>query len=164
MFLLVIHLYSKSSFNYYSKYKYRFEKRNKEDFYFVTLAQLMSFCNQTLQISSSLSMIFTPSSYSSCCNVTLVRASSNLSEYILINVNQMFSNHSSLKIFDNHMQSVELIKYSSLNRTLMKTDVIHLPVLLNLCQFNLPPFEILITNLSKGCEKNYFIIIIVVLV
>lgn len=119
-----------------------------------SLAQLMSLCNQTLHLSSSLSMIFTPSSYSSCCNVTLLRASSDLSEYILINVNQIFSNHSSLKIFDDQMQSVDFIPYRTLNRTLMKTNVIHLPVLFSLCQFNLPSFEIFVTNISRGKEKS----------
>lgn len=121
--------------------------------------QLMSLCNQTINLSSSsLSMIFTPtSSSSSCCNVSIVRASSNLSELIFVNVNQMFINSSALKIFDEQMKSVDLTSYSTWNRTLMKSNILRLPIVFSLCRFDLSPFEIFVTKISKGpCASNEF--------
>jgi hypothetical protein len=48
------------------------------------------------------------------------------------------------------MQSIELVHYSLFNRTYIKSDIIDLPLIFSLCQFNLQTFEILITNISKG--------------
>jgi len=119
--------------------------------------QLMSLCNQTVQFSSSLSLIFTPTSYSSCCNVTIRRASSNLSELIFLNVNQMLANSSPLKIFDDQLKSVNLTTYSTWNRTLMKSDVLQLPIIFSLCRFDVSPFEIFLTKIFKGpCASNQF--------
>jgi hypothetical protein len=45
---------------------------------------------------------------------------------------------------------IKLNNYFSLNRTYLKSDMINLPISFSLCQFNMPSFEIVITNLSKG--------------
>ncbi len=120
------------------------------------LAQFMSFCNQTLNISSPLSIIFTPNSLSSssCCNITLIKPSiSNLSEQIVINIINISQLIPSFQIFNKQKQSIRLVNYSLFNRTLIKTDIIDLPLTLSLCQFNLQTFEILITNISKGNKR-----------
>ena len=115
------------------------------------LVQFMSLCNQTLPMSASLSIIFTPVSSRSCCNVTVIEPRlSNSSEQIVINLNNTSPINTSLKLLNHHMQAIELINYSSYNRTLTRSDIIQLPVTFSLCRFDLPPFEILITNISKG--------------
>jgi hypothetical protein len=48
------------------------------------------------------------------------------------------------------MELIKLYSYSSLNRNYLKSDILYLPVTFVLCQFNIPSFEILITNISKG--------------
>jgi hypothetical protein len=109
----------------------------------------MSFCNQTINLSSPLSITFTPSNLSdtSCCNITLIKPSS--SEQVIININ-MSQIIPSFHIFNKQMQSIELRNYSLFNRTYFHTNIIDLPLIFSLCQFNIQPFEILITNISKG--------------
>jgi hypothetical protein len=51
------------------------------------------------------------------------------------------------------MQSIELMNYTLFNRTYMKSDIIDLPLVFSLCQFNIQSFEILMTNISKGKIK-----------
>ncbi|CAF0763624.1 unnamed protein product [Rotaria sp. Silwood1] len=122
--------------------------------------QFMSFCNQTINISYPLSILFTPTSlsYTTCCNITLDKSYlSNSSEQIIININNMSEISSSFQIFNKQMQSIELFNYLLLNRTFIKTDIINLPLILSLCQFNIQSFEILITNISKGpCISNQY--------
>jgi hypothetical protein len=118
-----------------------------------SLAQFLSFCNQTINMTSPLSIIFTQNSlsYSSCCNITLIKPSlSNSSEQIIINILNFSKIIPSLQIFNKQMQSIELVHYSLFNRTYIKSDIIDLPLTFSLCQFNLQTFEILITNISKG--------------
>ncbi len=123
----------------------------------------MSFCNQTINMSSPLSIIFTPTSlsYSSCCNITLIKPSlSKSSEQIIINIINLSERMSSFHIFNKKMQSIELINYSLFNRTYIKTDIMNLPLTFSLCQFNIQTFEILITNISKGKkQKKIFILL-----
>ena len=121
------------------------------------LAQFMSFCNQRLNVSSSLSIIFTPLSYSACCNVTLQHASTNTSENIIVNINNASTRTIPLKIYNSNMESIDLIKYSALNRTLIQTNVLRLPIVLSLCQFDMPVFEIFINNISSGNIKRAII-------
>ena len=118
------------------------------------LVPLLSFCNRTLHMASSLSIIFTPLPYSPSCNVTLVPASSNSSEQITVNINSMFSLESPVNLFDQRMQRMNWTNYSSVNRTLLKSDILRLPVTITLGQSNLPAFELLITNISKGKSKR----------
>lgn len=120
--------------------------------------QFMSFCNQTLPISSSLSIIFAPLSYSSCCNITLQQTSTNISNnHVIVNVNGTFPANMPLKIYNSNMESIDFIKYSTSNRTLIKTDILRLPMVLSLCQFNLPSFEVFIHNISKGpCLSDHY--------
>jgi hypothetical protein len=132
------------------------QKKEKKMFVLFYVAQFLSFCNQTLNMSSSssLSIIFSnsPSSYSSCCNITLVKPSlSDISEQITINILNMSTINSSLKIVDKQMDIIKFYNYVSSNRIYLKSDIIHLPITFSLCQFNnIPSFEILITNISKG--------------
>jgi len=119
----------------------------------------MSFCNQTIDMSSPLSIIFTPNSlsYSSCCNITLIKPSlSKSSEQIIINIINLSERISSFHIFNQKMQSIEFVNYSLFNRTYIKTDIIDLPLTFSLCQFNIQTFEILITNISKGKTKSIY--------
>ncbi|CAF0723358.1 unnamed protein product [Rotaria sordida] len=122
--------------------------------------QFMSFCNQTINISSPLSILFTPTSlsYTICCNITLDKSYlSNSSEQIIINIHNMSEISSSFQIFNKQMQSIELFNYLSLNHTFIKTDIIDLPLIFSLCHFDIQSFEILITNISKGpCILNQY--------
>lgn len=138
------------------------EKKIYPILFFSCLVQFMSFCNQAINISTPLSIIFTPNSLSSstCCNITLDKSSlSNTLEQIIININNMSDIVPALKIFNKQMQSIDLINYSVLNRTYVKTDIIDLPVTFSLCQLNIQTFEMLITNISKGIKKECFIVI-----
>ena len=119
-----------------------------------SLVQLLSFCNQTLHMSSSLSIIFTPLPYSACCNVTLAPTSSNASEQLTVNVHSTYSLESPVKLFDQQMQPMSWINYSTVNRTSLKSNLLRLPVTISLCQMNLPAFDILIANISKGELKR----------
>jgi hypothetical protein len=123
-------------------------------------AQFMSFCNQTINISSPLSIIFTPTSLSSssCCNITLIKPSiKTLSEQIIINIINISQIIPSFRIFNKQKQLIGLVNYSLFNRTLIKTNIIDLPLTVSLCQFNLQTFEILITNITKGsCLSNQY--------
>lgn len=113
----------------------------------------MSFCNQTMNMSSPLSIIFTPpsSSFSSCCNMTFIQPTlNNFSEQILINLRNLSERIPSLQIFNQHHQSIEFLNYSYLNRIFIQTNVLDLPLTFSLCQFNIQPFEIFISNISKG--------------
>ncbi|CAF0773190.1 unnamed protein product [Adineta steineri] len=123
-------------------------------------APFMSFCNQTINMSSPLSLIFTPTpslSYSSCCNFTLIKPSLfSSSEHVIINMN-MSQIIPSFHIFNKQMQSIELMNYSLFDRTYFRTNIIELPLIFSLCQFNIPSFEILITNISKSpCLSNQY--------
>ncbi|UJR35266.1 hypothetical protein I4U23_028030 [Adineta vaga] len=119
-------------------------------------AQWMSFCNQTINMSSPLSLIFTPSSLSnlSCCNLTLIKPTST--EQILVNMN-ITHIIPSFHIFNKQLQSIDLIRYSLFNRTYFRSNILDLPLTFSLCQFNIQPFEILISNISKGpCFSNQY--------
>jgi hypothetical protein len=110
----------------------------------------MLLCNQTLNmLSSDASIIYTPSSssYPSCCNITLA---SDSSDQIIINIFNLSTINSWLKISNKQFDMIKLNNYFSLNRTYLKSDMINLPISFSLCQFNMPSFEIVITNLSKG--------------
>ena len=125
----------------------------KIDFSF--LAQWTSFCNQTINMSSPLSIIFAPSSLAnlSCCNLTLIKPSAiNSSEQILINMNitQIIP---SFRIFNKQFQTIDLINYSLFNHTYFRSDILDLPLTFSLCQFNIQPFEMTITNITKGRGK-----------
>ena len=121
----------------------------------------MSFCNKTIDMSSPLSIIFTPSSLSSssCCNITLTKPLlSTSTEQIMsnINISQIIP---SFIIFNKQMQSIDLMNYTLMNRTYMKSDIMDLPLTFSLCQFNISSFEILITNISKSigsCLSNQY--------
>jgi hypothetical protein len=62
--------------------------------------------------------------------------------------------NSSLKIQDQHTQSIALIDYSSSSRLVFKTEITRLPVTFSLCQFNIPAFEIFVSTISKGRTKT----------
>ncbi len=116
-------------------------------------------CNQTLNMSSSsLSIIYTPSTYLSCCNITL---SSDSSEQIMINIFNLSMINPTLKIYNKQFEIIKFYNSSSSDRTYFKTDVLNLPIIFSLCQFNITSFEILITNISKGnkiyIKKNNFL-------
>jgi hypothetical protein len=117
----------------------------------IDLAQLMSFCSQTFTV-SSLSMMFTPpQAYSSCCNITFVKyPQSDSSEQFTINILNMSTMNPSLSMIDQQMKAIKFSNYSSSNRSYLKSDLVRLPVRLSLCSMNVPSFEILMTNLSKG--------------
>jgi hypothetical protein len=106
----------------------------------------MSFCGQTLNLSPSLSILYKPSVYSSCCNITL----SDPSKQITINILNMSIKNPPLQIFDKQMKLINLYSYAALNRNFFKTDILDLPITFVLCQFDIPSFEILVTNISKG--------------
>ncbi|CAF1624595.1 unnamed protein product [Adineta ricciae] len=122
-------------------------------------AQWTSFCNQTINMSSPLSIIFTPSSLAnlSCCNLTLIKPSTiNSSEQILINMNitQIIP---SFRIFNKQFQTIDLINYSLFNHTYFRSNILDLPLTFSLCQFNIQPFEMTITNITKGpCFSNQY--------
>ena len=108
----------------------------------------MLFCNRTLNmLSSPLSIIYTPSLYSSCCNLTLVSESS---DQMIINLINFSSINPSLKISNKEFEMIKFNSYISSNQTSFKSDLINLPITFSLCQFNLSSFEILISNASKG--------------
>ncbi|CAF3769196.1 unnamed protein product [Rotaria sp. Silwood1] len=117
-------------------------------------AQFMSFCNQPLTLSSSLSITYKPLSYSTCCNITVVksRSLSDSSEYITINILDMSQMHPSLKIYNKQTELIKFYNYLSSNRTYLKSDIVNLPIIFSLCQFDIQPFQILITNISKGIQ------------
>lgn len=119
---------------------------------FLLLAQLMSFCNQTINMTSPLSIIFTPTSSSlSCCNITLIKPTlTNLSEEILINIRNLSEIIPSFQIFNENHQSIDFLNYSFFNRIFIQSNIIPLPLTFSLCQFNIQRFEIFITNISKG--------------
>lgn len=48
------------------------------------------------------------------------------------------------------MELINFLNYQSSNRTYLKSDIINLPITFSLCQYDIQPFEILITNISKG--------------
>ena len=159
---MVIHIYSICSFRFISRYRstkqiYFFLKQ----FCFSLLASFMSLCNQTFNIPpSDASIIYTPStSSSSCCNITLV---SDSADQIMINIYNLSSINSSLKISNKQFEIIKFNNYLSSNRAHLKSDMIYLPITFSLCQSNLPSFEIVITNLTKGmstftCKSIKFI-------
>lgn len=80
--------------------------------------------------STPLSIIYTPSkSDSSCCNVTVM---SDSYDQITLQLKNLPINDPALKISNKQYQSIR--------------DVMDLPILLSLCQFNLPTFELLLTK------------------
>lgn len=108
----------------------------------------MFLCNQTFNISpSDTSIIYTPSPYSSCCNITLV---SDSADQIMINIYNLSSINPSLKISNKQFEMIKFNNDYSSNGIYLKSDMINLPIIFSLCQFNLSSFEIVITNLSKG--------------
>ncbi|CAF1495201.1 unnamed protein product [Rotaria magnacalcarata] len=126
-----------------------------------TQIQFMSFCNQTMNMSSPISIIFTPnslSSYTTCCNITIDKLYlSNSLEQFIININDTFDLNSSVHVFNKNMQPLELDSYQLLNRKYRKTLMIDLPLTFSLCKFNIQAFEILISNFTKGpCTANQY--------
>lgn len=114
----------------------------------------MSFCNQTLN-NSSFSLVFTPSSsrLSTCCNFTII--STSRTEQMTINLLNLSTIVPTLKFFDSHMKTITFENYTSAsNRLTWKSSLIQYPLIISLCQFDLPPFEILISNLSRGMSKE----------
>jgi hypothetical protein len=71
---------------------------------------------------------------------------SDLSEQIIINILNISTTNSVLKIFNKQNEMIKLQNYISLNRTYLKSDTINLPIQFSLCVFNIPSFEIVITN------------------
>ncbi|CAF0760604.1 unnamed protein product [Rotaria sordida] len=123
--------------------------------------QFTSFCNESLTLSSSsLSIIYNkPSSYSTCCNITLVKSPSlsDSSEHIIINILNMSQMHPSLKIYDKQIELIKFSNYLSSNRTYLKSNILNLPIIFSLCQFDIQSFEILITNILKApCKSNQY--------
>lgn len=121
-------------------------------------AQFLSLCSQTLNL-SSLSMVFTPpESHSSCCNITFVKSLlSDSSEQITINILNMTRLSPSLRISTPPAEIIRFSNYVSSNRSYLKSDILRLPITFSLCQFNLPAFEILLTNISKGpCKPSQY--------
>lgn len=124
---------------------------------FLFTAQFMSFCNKTLNMSSSsLSIQYTPSSYSSCCNITLMP---DLSEQIIINIFNLSTTtttttNSILKISNKQSELIKLQNSISSNRTYLKSDTVNLPIIFSLCLFNIPSFEILITTKGNITNNN----------
>jgi len=120
-------------------------------------AQFMSFCNQTLK-NSSLSLVFTPSSshLSTCCNLTII--STSRTEQMTINLLNLSTIVPTLKFFDSQMKTITFDNYtSSSNRLTWKSSLIQYPLIVSLCQLDLPPFEILISNLSRGpCQSSQY--------
>jgi hypothetical protein len=78
-----------------------------------------------------------------------------LSEQIIINIINISQIIPSFRIFNKQKQLIGLVNYSLFNRTLIKTNIIDLPLTLSLCQFNLQTFEILITNITKGIKRRF---------
>ncbi|CAF2817769.1 unnamed protein product [Rotaria sp. Silwood2] len=126
----------------------------------VSQAQFMSFCNQPLNLSSSsLLIIYRPVVYSTCCNITLIKSPSlsDSSEHITINILNMSQMHPSLKVYNKQTELINFYNYLSSNRTYLKSDILNLPIIVSLCSFDIQPFEILITNISKGpCKTNQY--------
>lgn len=58
--------------------------------------------------------------------------------------------HPSFTIYNKQMELINFLNYQSSNRTYLKSDIINLPITFSLCQYDIQPFEILITNISKG--------------
>lgn len=88
---------------------------------------LMSFCNQSLNMSSTILLItYTNSTSSSpCCNITLT---SDSNDQIKIQLKNIALNHPALKISNKQMQTTN--------------DMMDLPIVVSLCQLNLlPTFE-----------------------
>lgn len=71
---------------------------------------------------------------------------SDLSEQIIINILNISTTNSVLKVFNKQNEMIKLQNYISLNRTYLKSDTINLPIQFSLCVFNIPSFEIVITN------------------
>ncbi|CAF1674182.1 unnamed protein product, partial [Adineta ricciae] len=119
----------------------------------------MSVCGQTLNFSSSsLSVLYTMTSRSSCCNLTLIRSSSDASEQITINIlNMSTKTPSLLKTSNKQSDLIEFSTYTTSNGAYLKSGILNLPITFSLCQFNQQSFEIFITNISKGpCQANQY--------
>lgn len=113
-------------------------------------AQFMDFCNKVLNMPSSSSSIhFTkPSIDSICCNITV---RSDYSEQTIIDIYNLTMDKSPLKISNKQNSLIKFTDLSSTtNRIHWKSEQISFPIYLNLCQFNLPLFEILFTDPNKG--------------
>ncbi|CAF1098368.1 unnamed protein product [Adineta steineri] len=122
-------------------------------------AQFISLCGQTYNLSSSsLSIIYTRSSYISCCNITVTKSAlSDSSQRIIINILNMSMINSPLKISNKENDMIKFDNYVSSNRTYFKSDIVNLPITFSLCQYNIQPFEILITNITQGpCKPNQY--------
>jgi hypothetical protein len=75
---------------------------------------------------------------------------SDLSEQITITIFNISTINSSLKIFNKQIEMIKLQNSSCSNRLCFKSDIVNLPIIFSLCQFNIPSFEISIINTSKG--------------
>ncbi|UJR10580.1 hypothetical protein I4U23_014779 [Adineta vaga] len=120
--------------------------------------QFITKCGQTLNFSSSsLSILYTPTSSLSCCNITLAQSLSDSSEQITINILNMSIKNPSLKTLNKQFDLITFSTYTTSNRTYLKSDILNLPITFSLCQFTKQSFEILITNISKGpCQSNQY--------
>lgn len=112
----------------------------------------MHFCNQTLNISSSsLLILYTPPVNSACCNLTV---KSDYSEQMMINIYNITMKDSPLKIANKQNELIKFTDFSSSNRIYWKSDSVSFPISLSLCQNELPTFEILINDPTKGSSQN----------
>jgi hypothetical protein len=68
----------------------------------------------------------------------------------MINIFNLSIINPTLKIYNKQFEIIKFYNFSSSDRTYLKTDVLNLPIIFSLCQFNITSFEILITNISKG--------------
>jgi hypothetical protein len=76
----------------------------------------------------------------------------DLSEQIIININ-LSKIDPFLKISNKQNDIIKFYNSLSSNRTYLKSDIVNLPIIFSLCQFNITLFEILLTNTSKGNIK-----------
>ena len=64
-------------------------------------------------------------------------------------------NLTTLKPVNQQIATINFSNYSSADRVYLKSDLLQSPVVFNLCQLSLPPFELLITNISKGNQGRF---------
>jgi len=77
----------------------------------------------------------------------------DLFEQIMININ-VSKIDPFLKVYNKQNEIIKLHHSLLSNRTYLKSDIVNLPIIFSLCQFNISLFEILLTNnTSKGKIK-----------
>ena len=114
------------------------------------VVQLLSVCGQTLNFSSSaLSLVYSPATRASCCVITLTRSSSDSSEQVTINILNVTRANSPLTASTTQSKTIDFSDYATSTGAYLKSDIQNLPLTFNVCRFD-APFEILITNISKG--------------